>query len=200
MCSGPYNHTMQKLRRSKLPNQFYAGLATAPKNAWADETTSLPDIWGGWRGLIAEFHLSDHAPMATWAALIANLQEEGLKGPPRLPRPPLHLTDLTLEKVRVKYNMGAILDMPQILCQAATRQLTALGTQPSLPSIGSTNVETLPGQIRAKNINDTQAPRDTRTLVHRAGGPSDFDRLTPGNRAKWSSQATAPSPSWAPSS
>ena len=73
-----------------------------------------------------EFHLHDHAPIVTWTALIANLQEEGLKIP-------LQLTDLTLEQVRGKYNMGAIPDMPQILWHASTRQRTALGPQLALP-------------------------------------------------------------------
>ena len=56
---------------------------------------------------------------------------------------PLHLTDLTLEQVRKKYNMGAIPDVPQILWHAATRQRTALGSQLALPSIGPAKVETL---------------------------------------------------------
>ena len=190
MGSGPYNQTMQKLRQSKLPKQLYTDLSTKLTMAWGDETSILPGLWELWRSLIMEFHLHDHAPMATWTALITNLQEEGLNSP-------LHLTDLTLEQVRDKHKLGAIPDMPQILWQAATRQKTALGPQLALPSVGPPDVETLLGQIRAKDINDTPIARDRKALALRAGGPADFDHLTPGNKTKWLLQATATRPSWA---
>ena len=115
MGSGLYNQTMQKLRQSKLPKQLYTDLSTKLKTDWADGTSILPDLWELWRILIMEFHLRDHAQMASWAALNTNLQEEGVKSP-------LHLTDLTLEQVRDKYKLGAIPDTPQILWHAATRQ------------------------------------------------------------------------------
>ena len=78
MGSGSYNHTLRKLRQSKLPQQLYTDLANALKTAWADETTVLPDLWELWRCLIMEFHLHDHAPIITWTALIASLQSEGV--------------------------------------------------------------------------------------------------------------------------
>ena len=126
MGSGSYNHTMQKPRKSKLPKQLYTDLSNILKTASADETTALPDMWELRRRLIMEFQLHDHAPIVTWTALITSLHNDGLNNPAQL-------TDLTLEKVKGRPNLGAIPDMPQILWQAANRQLAALGPNKPFP-------------------------------------------------------------------
>ena len=185
MGSGSYNKTMQKLRQSKLPKQAYQDLVNLLKTSWADETNVLPDLWELWRALLVEFHLHDHAPISTWSALIENLQSEGIQSPAQL-------TDLTLEQVRAKYRMGAIPDMPQILWQAANRQCRALVPTQTLNRSGPSNVETLLGQIRAKNIDDCGIAQARKALGIRIGIPANYDKLTPGNKTKWLLNCTAP--------
>ena len=147
MGSGSYNKTMQKLLQSKLPKQTYQDLVNMLETSWADETNALPDLWELWRALIAEFRMRDHAPISSWSALIENIQSEGIQSPAQL-------TDLTLGKVRAKYRMGAIPDMPQILRQADNRKIRALVHTQTITRSGPSNVETLLEQIRAKNIDD----------------------------------------------
>ena len=177
---------MQKLRQSKLPKQTYNDLLNQPKSAWADETNVLPDLWELWRALVMEFHLHDHAPISTWSALIENIQSEGIQSPEQL-------TDLTLGKVRAKYRMGAIPDMPQIMWKAANRQCRALVPTQTINITCPTNVEILLAQIRAKNIDDTGISQARRALAIRVGAPANYDQLTPGNKTKWLVNSPAPS-------
>ena len=106
---------------------------------------------------------------------------------------PAQLTDLALEQVREKYNMGAIPDMPQLLWQADTRQLMALVPKQALPLTGQTNVELLVDQIRAKNIDGAKIAQGKKSLAKRIGAPADFDQLAHGGETKWMVNSTAPS-------